>query len=60
MTKLLEDIVVELPDEDTTDNQGIETVETTEEPSDTEVPEEEVVEEDSSGRGIRNCRRIQD
>ena len=41
------DIVVELPDEDTTDNQGIETVETTEEPSDTEVPEEEVVEEET-------------
>ena len=41
------DIVVELPDEDTTDNQGIETVETTEEPSDTEVPEEEVVEEEA-------------
>ena len=41
------DIVVELPDEDTTDNQGIETVETAEEPSDTEVPEEEVVEEEA-------------
>ena len=41
------DIVVELPDEDTTDNQEIETVETTEEPSDTEVPEEEVVEEET-------------
>ena len=41
------DIVVELPDEDTTDNQVIETVETTEEPSDTEVPEEEVVEEEA-------------
>ena len=41
------DIVVELPDEDTTDNQGIETVETAEEPSDTEVPEEEVVEEET-------------
>ena len=41
------DIVVELPDEDTTDNQEIETVETTEEPSDTGVPEEEVVEEEA-------------
>ena len=40
-----EDIVVELPDEETTEAQGIETVENTEEPSDTEVPEEEVVEE---------------
>ena len=42
-----EDIVVELPDEETTEAQGIETVENTEEPSDTEVPEEEVVEEDT-------------
>ena len=42
-----EDIVVELPDEETTESQGIETVEKTEEPSDTEVPEEEVVEEDT-------------
>ena len=42
-----EDIVVELPDEETTEPQGIETVEKTEEPSDTEVPEEEVVEEDT-------------
>ena len=42
-----EDIVVELPDEETTETQGIETVEKTEEPSDTEVPEEEVVEEDT-------------
>ena len=42
-----EDIVVELPDEETTEAQGIETVEKTEEPSDTEVPEEEVVEEDT-------------
>jgi len=41
------DIVVELPDEDTADNQVIETVEKTEEPSDTEVPEEEVVEEET-------------
>ena len=42
-----EDIVVELPDEKTTEAQGIETVENTEEPSDTEVSEEEVVEEDT-------------
>ena len=42
-----EDIVVELPDEETTEAQGIETVENTEEPSDTEVSEEEVVEEDT-------------
>ena len=42
-----EDIVVELPDEETTEAQGIETVENTEEPSDTEVAEEEVVEEDT-------------
>jgi len=42
-----EDIVVELPDEETTETQGIETVEKTEEPSDTEVSEEEVVEEDT-------------
>ena len=42
-----EDIVVELPDEETTEAQGIETVENTEEPSDTEVPEEEVVDEDT-------------
>jgi hypothetical protein len=42
------DIVVELPDEDTTDNQVIDTVEKTEEPSDTEVPEEEVVEEEEA------------
>ena len=40
-----EDIIVELPDEETT---GIETVDaTTEEPSDAEVPEEEAVEEDT-------------
>lgn len=40
-----EDIIVELPDEETT---GIETVDaTTEEPSDVEVPEEEAVEEDT-------------
>jgi|TARA_R110000764_G_scaffold3055_4_gene12894 hypothetical protein len=36
-----DEIVVELPDEDSTEAQGIETVEKTEEPSDTEVPEEE-------------------
>jgi len=42
-----EDIVVELPDEETTEAQGIETVENTEEPSDTEVSEEEAVEEDT-------------
>ena len=42
-----EDIVVELPDEETTEAQGIETVENTEEPSDTEVPEEEAVEEET-------------
>jgi len=42
-----EDIVVELPDEETTEAQGIETVEKTEEPSDTEVPEEEAVEEET-------------
>lgn len=42
-----EDIIVELPDEETTETQGIETVENTEEPSDTEVSEEEVVEEDT-------------
>tara|TARA_R100001460_G_scaffold20481_2_gene42444 strand:+ start:1798 stop:2799 length:1002 start_codon:yes stop_codon:yes gene_type:complete len=42
-----EDIIVELPDEETTETQGIETVEKTEEPSDTEVSEEEVVEEDT-------------
>lgn len=42
-----EDIVVELPDEETTETQGIETVENTEEPSDTEVSEEEAVEEDT-------------
>ena len=42
-----EDIVVELPDEKTTEAQGIETVENTEEPSDTEVSEEEAVEEDT-------------
>ena len=35
-----DEIVVELPDEDSTEAQGIETVEKTEEPSDTEVPEE--------------------
>lgn len=40
-----EDIIVELPDEEST---GIETVDaTTEEPSDAEVPEEEAVEEDT-------------
>jgi len=44
----VEDIVVELPNEDTTDTQVIETVETIEEPSDTEVSEEEVVEEDTA------------
>jgi len=43
----VEDIIVELPDEDSADTQGIATVETTEEPSDTEVPEEEAVEEDT-------------
>jgi len=42
-----EDIIVELPDEETTEAQGIETVENTEEPSDTEVSEEEAVEEDT-------------
>lgn len=42
-----EDIIVELPDEETTETQGIETVENTEEPSDTEVSEEEAVEEDT-------------
>ena len=42
-----EDIIVELPDEETTESQGIETVENTEEPSDTEVSEEEAVEEDT-------------
>lgn len=42
-----EDIVVELPDEETTETQGIETVENTEEPSGTEVSEEEAVEEDT-------------
>lgn len=42
-----EDIIVELPDEETTETQGIETVENTEEPSGTEVSEEEAVEEDT-------------
>ena len=42
-----EDIIVELPDEETTETQGIETVENTEEPSNTEVSEEEAVEEDT-------------
>ena len=42
-----EDIIVELPDEETTEAQGIETVENTEEPSDTQVSEEEVVEEET-------------
>ena len=42
-----EDIIVELPDEETTESQGIETVENTEEPSGTEVSEEEAVEEDT-------------
>ena len=39
--------MLKLPDEETTETQGIETVENTEEPSDTEVSEEEVVEEDT-------------
>jgi hypothetical protein len=42
-----EDIIVELPDEETAETQGIETVENTEEPSGTEVSEEEAVEEDT-------------
>ncbi len=42
-----EDIIVELPDEETAETQGIETVENTEEPSGTEVSEEKAVEEDT-------------
>jgi len=55
-----EDIVVELPDEETTEAQGIETVENTEEPSDTEVSEEEVVEEDTEEEEETESESVED
>jgi len=55
-----EDIVVELPDEETTETQGIETVEKTEEPSDTEVSEEEVVEEDTEEEEETESESVED
>jgi len=55
-----EDIVVELPDEETTETQGIETVEKTEEPSDTEVSEEEVVEEDTEEQEETESESVED